>query len=60
MKEFVTLIRRAADGTYRVSFAAFPNVMAAGQTLDDARANAERALFVHLRGLVVSGQYSPP
>jgi hypothetical protein len=42
MNEFVTLIHRAADGTYRVSFADFPNVMAAGQTLDVRLASRSR------------------
>jgi predicted RNase H-like HicB family nuclease len=51
MKPFVSLIYRGPDGIYRVSFPDFPDLMAECETFDDACANAEWALAVHIRSL---------
>jgi predicted RNase H-like HicB family nuclease len=50
-REFVALVRHEAGDPYRVSFPDFPSLTVEGVTLDDARANAEWALFAHIRSL---------
>ena len=60
MKEFIALIHRNADGTYRVSFPDFPEVMAVGQTLDEARLDAQWALLAHLRRLAEREEIPEP
>jgi predicted RNase H-like HicB family nuclease len=59
MKQFIALIHREPDGGYGVAFPDFPEVTAAGASLDDARADAEWALFRHLDSLVADGQEIP-
>jgi predicted RNase H-like HicB family nuclease len=44
---------------YRVSFPDFPNVVATGDTLDDARRDAELTLFLQVRNLVADGRAIP-
>jgi predicted RNase H-like HicB family nuclease len=59
MLEFIALICRDAGGPYRVTFADFPNLMATGDTLNDARTNAEWALHAHMRNLMAAGAAIP-
>jgi predicted RNase H-like HicB family nuclease len=51
MKPFVALIYRGPDSIYRVSFPDFPDLLAESETFDYACANAEWALFAHIRSL---------
>jgi predicted RNase H-like HicB family nuclease len=50
-REFVALVRHEAGDPYRVTFPDFPGITAESETFDDARANAEWALFAHLLSL---------
>jgi predicted RNase H-like HicB family nuclease len=60
MKEFIALIHRDTDGTYRVSFPDFPDVMAVGQTFDEARLDAQWALLARLRSLAEREEIPEP
>ena len=59
MREFVALIRRGADGRYRVLCPDFPTVTVDGKTLEQARIRVEYEVFFHIRDLVADGQTIP-
>jgi predicted RNase H-like HicB family nuclease len=60
MKEFIALIHRDADGTYRASFPDFPDVTVVGQSFDEARVDAQWALLAHLRSLAEREEIPEP
>ena len=59
MPNYIGLIHKDADSHFGVSFPDFPGVVAAGTTLDDARAMAEEALALHIEGLGEDGEAIP-
>lgn len=59
MRHFIALIHKDADSDYGVSFPDFPGCISAGADLDEARANAEEALKLHIEGMVEDGDAIP-
>ena len=59
MRNYIGLIHKDAESDYGVSFPDFPGVVTAGTDLDNARAMAEEALFLHIEGLVEDGEAIP-
>ncbi len=51
MRHYIALFHKDVDSDYSVSFPDFPGCVTAGTTLDEARANAEEALALHLNGM---------
>ena len=60
MAAYLALIHKEARGGYTVSFPDFPGCAAAGETLDEARAQAAGALALHLDRMIAAGEPSPP
>jgi predicted RNase H-like HicB family nuclease len=59
MTHFIGLIHKEPKSDYGVSFPDLPGCIAAGKTLDEARAMAEEALAFHLEGLAEDGDPIP-
>jgi predicted RNase H-like HicB family nuclease len=59
MRNYIALIHKDAGSDYGVSFPDLPGCVTAGSTLDEARAFAQEALELHLRGLVEDGEAAP-
>jgi predicted RNase H-like HicB family nuclease len=59
MRNYIGLIHKDAGSDFGVSFPDFPGVIAAGTTLDDARAMAEEALALHVEGMTEDGEAIP-
>lgn len=59
MVEYIALIHKDADSDFGVSFPDFPGCIAAGATLDEARAMAQEALAFHVDGLLEDGAAIP-
>ena len=60
MRSYIGLIRRNdVDGELGVFFPDFPDVIAVGTTLDDARGAAEDALARHIEGRTEIGETIP-
>ena len=56
MRHYIALLHKEADSDYGVSFPDLPGCVTAGKTLDEARANAEEALALHLAGMAEDGE----
>ena len=50
-RKYIALIHKDPDSAYGVSFPDLPGCISAGDTVDEARANAVEALALHLEGL---------
>ncbi|WBQ10825.1 type II toxin-antitoxin system HicB family antitoxin [Hyphomonadaceae bacterium ML37] len=59
MAEYIALIHKDDDSDFGVSFPDFPGCIAAGATLDKARAMAQEALAFHVEGLLEDGWAMP-
>lgn len=59
MSNYIGLIHKDADSDYGVSFPDFPGCVSAGATLDEARAEAEEALALHIEGMIEDGDAIP-
>ena len=59
MRQYIALIHKEAGSDYGVSFPDVPGCITAGSTLDEARALAEEALAIHVKGLVENGEALP-
>jgi predicted RNase H-like HicB family nuclease len=59
MRDFIGLIHQGPGRDFGVSFPDFPGVVTAGRTLDEARAMAEEALALHVKGLEADGEPIP-
>lgn len=52
MTIYIALIHKDGDSDYGVSFPDLPGCITAGSTLEEARANAEEALALHIEGMI--------
>src|ERR1700760_2498343 len=59
MQNYIALIHKDQDSDYGVSFPDLPGVITAGSTVDEARAMAEEALVLHLKGMAEDGEALP-
>ncbi len=59
MAGYIALINKGDDSDLGVSFPDFPGCIAAGATLDEARAMAQEALACHVEGLLEDGAAMP-
>ncbi len=59
MANYIALIHKDADSEYGVSFPDLPGCISVGADLDEARANAEEALALHVEGMVEDGDAVP-
>ena len=57
-REYQCLFRREVDSGYRVTCAELPPVLAFGDTLDEARANAREEIEAWIETAEVSAHYS--
>ena len=57
-REYQCLFRREVDSGYRVTCAKLPPVLAFGETLDEARANAREEIEAWIETAEVSAHYS--
>lgn len=56
---YVALVHKDKDSSYGVSFPDFPGCVSAGNTVDEAVANAVEALAFHVQGLEADGDPVP-
>lgn len=59
MASYIALIHKESDSDYGVSFPDFPGCVTAGDTLDEARANAAEALALHIEGMIEDKEALP-
>jgi len=59
MTSYIALIHKDADSEFGVSFPDLPGCVSVGATLEEARANAEEALLLHIDGIVEDGESIP-
>jgi predicted RNase H-like HicB family nuclease len=60
VREFYIAVVHKEPGTdYGISFPDFPGCITSGATLEEARANAEEALALHLAGMAEDGEPIP-
>lgn len=52
---YVALVHKDKDSSYGISFPDFPGCVSAGNTVDEAVANAAEALAFHVQGLEADG-----
>lgn len=57
---YIAFIHKDSDSSYGVSFPDFPGCVSAGDTLDEALANAAQALGGHVRFMEADGDPIPP
>lgn len=57
---YIAFIHKEPDSCYGVSFPDLPGCISAGDTLDDAVANAGQALSGHVRMMDMAGDIVPP
>lgn len=60
MTDYIALIHKDADSEFGVSFPDLPGCVSVGATMQEARANAEEALALHVEGMVEDGEPVPP
>lgn len=58
-RNYIGIIHKEADSAFGVSFPDFPGCIAAGLTLEEARAAAGEALAFHIEGLLEDGGSLP-
>jgi predicted RNase H-like HicB family nuclease len=59
MTAYVALLRKQPQSDYGVDFPDFPGCITAGETLEDARRMAVKALQLHIEGLIEDGHPIP-
>lgn len=59
MATYLALLRKDRDSDFGVELPDFPGCVTAGSTLDEARANAEEALQLHIEGMMEDGAAIP-
>jgi predicted RNase H-like HicB family nuclease len=59
MRGYIGLIHKERDSEYGVSFPDFPGCVTAGASLEEARAMAQEALTLHVRGMLEDGDELP-
>lgn len=59
MTDYIALIHKDADSAFGVSFPDLPGCISVGETLEEARANAEEALALHVDGMIEDGEPLP-
>lgn len=59
MTNYIALIHKDADSEFGVSFPDLPGCVSVGATLEEARANAEEALALHVDGMIEDGETIP-
>jgi predicted RNase H-like HicB family nuclease len=57
--EYIALLFKDSDSDFGVSFPDFPGCVAAGETLEEARAQAAEALQFHIEGMLENGEEIP-
>ncbi len=57
---YVAFIHKESDSCFGVSFPDFPGCISAGDTLDEAMANASDALRGHVQMIEADGDFVPP
>jgi predicted RNase H-like HicB family nuclease len=60
MADYIALIHKDADSEFGVSFPDLPGCVSVGATMQEARANAEEALALHVEGMIEDGEPVPP
>ncbi|MFA5120274.1 type II toxin-antitoxin system HicB family antitoxin [Zavarzinia sp.] len=59
MGPYIALIHKEAESDFGVSFPDFPGCVTAGSSLDEARAEAQEALALHVEGMIEDGEALP-
>ncbi|MEK9629659.1 MAG: type II toxin-antitoxin system HicB family antitoxin [Nitrospinota bacterium] len=59
MKHYIGLIRKEKGSCYGVDFPDFPGCITAGDTAEEAQANAVAALDLHVAGMIEDGERLP-
>ena len=59
MADYIALIHKDPDSCYGVSFPDFPGCITAGDTLEEARKNADEVLPFHIEGMLEDGETLP-
>lgn len=59
MAAYIALIRKERGSVFGVEFPDFPGCISAGDSLDEAVANAKEALELHIEGLLQDGEAIP-
>lgn len=59
MTNYIALIHKDADSEFGVSFPDLPGCISVGASLEEARANAEEALALHVEGMAEDGEPIP-
>lgn len=59
MTDYIALIHKDADSEFGVSFPDLPGCISVGATMQEARANAEEALALHVEGMIEDGEPVP-
>lgn len=60
MTDYIALIHKDTDSEFGVSFPDLPGCVSVGATMQEARANAEEALALHVEGMIDDGEPVPP
>ena len=56
---YIGLIRKEGDSSFGVEFPDFPGCISGGETLEEARNNAQEALVFHVEGVIEDGEALP-
>ncbi|RLB55645.1 MAG: CopG family transcriptional regulator [Deltaproteobacteria bacterium] len=59
MSTYIALVRKEKGSSFGVEFPDFPGCISAGDSLDEAVANAKEALEFHVRGMIEDGDKIP-
>jgi predicted RNase H-like HicB family nuclease len=59
MADYIALVHKDPDSSYGVSFPDFPGCITAGDTIEEARKNAEEVLPFHIAGMLEDGETLP-
>lgn len=59
MSDYIAVVHKAPNSDFGVSFPDFPGCITAGTTLDEAKAMAQEALSLHIRGIMEDGHSLP-
>ena len=59
MANYIAIVHKEAKTDFGVSFPDFPGCITAGQTVDEAKDLAQKALALHVRGIIEDGYKLP-
>ena len=59
MADYIALVHKDPDSSYGVSFPDFPGCITAGDTIEEARKNADEVLPFHIEGMLEDGETLP-